>query len=177
MADEDIEAAEVVNDFRKERRRLAKDLVGGIFDAFSPHAFIDAFLALREEMRPPLPLGDQHDAQEALDIFFQHTPMCSALFDAGSGGHCPFFVNLTSSEETGSWFMNRMTEGGALINMSALLQDGFGRLVDKLKKVPPVLVAILPACAYLESDDEDWWLGNLVGAHWGRWRGRLVGRI
>ena len=73
MADEDIEAAEeVVNDFRKERRRLAKDLLGGIFDVFFPHAFIDAFLALREEMRPPLPLGDQHDAQEALDFLAAH---------------------------------------------------------------------------------------------------------
>ena len=97
MADEDIEAAdEVVSDFRKERRRLAEDLARGIFDVFSPHAFIDALLALREKMRPPLPLGDQHDAQEALETFLQHTPMCSALFDAGSGGHCPFFVNLPS---------------------------------------------------------------------------------
>ena len=134
---------------------------------YFPHAFIDVFLALREEMRPPLPLGDQHDAQEGLETLLQHTPMCSALFDAGSGGHCPFFVNLPSFEETGWWFMNHMTEGGALINMTALLQDGFGRLVDKLKKVPPMPVAILPAYAHRESDDEDWWLGNLVGAQWG----------
>ena len=148
MADEDTEAAEeVVNDFRKERRRLAKDLAGGIFDVFSPHAFIDAFLALREEMRPPLPLGDQHDAQEALETILQHTTMCSALFDAGSDGHCPFLVNLPSFEETGWWFMNHTTEGGALMSTNALLQDGFGRLVDKLKKVPPMLVAILsPLC-------------------------------
>ena len=63
--------------------------------------------------------------------------------------------------------MNHTAEGGVLMNMNALLQDGFGRLVDKLKKVPPMLVVILPAYAYRESDDEDWWLGNLVGAHWG----------
>ena len=63
--------------------------------------------------------------------------------------------------------MHHTAEGGAVMNMNALLQGGLGHLEDKLQKAPPMVVATLPPSAYQESDDMSFWLGSLVQAQWG----------
>ena len=48
--------------------------------------------------------------------------------------------------------MNHMTEGGALISMSALLQDGLGHLEDKLQEANLALQELLKNKARLEQN-------------------------
>ena len=126
--------------------------------------------ALRAQEQRTLILGQQHDAQEALDEILTQSALSEHLFNVGSPGHRADIVTLPPFAEGGWWFKDFTSHsdmGVTSVDMTRLLQEGFGHLDGKLSTVSPLLAVVIPPFASEEADDTAFWLSGVLQAEWG----------
>ena len=133
-------------------------------DVCSPHAFIDVFRHTCGEHN--FYLGEQADAREALGEILRRTHLGLNLFDTKAEQAARSdLVSLPAFVE-GEWWYKKYVSVNQVIDMLPLLTNAFTHLDYKLRRAPPLLALVVPQFAQDESDT-DFWLGQLLWAHWG----------
>ena len=178
-------AAEDADRVAHEMKRLADYLSHGIptcypaepepgqpeevkaLDIWSPHALLDAFLAVR----PHLQLGQQHDAREVLEEILDRTHLSMLCRTGAAHFQRPDLVALPAFVEQ-QWWYKDFTSRQQVVDMRALLTNAFHHLPEQLRRAPELLLLTVPQFANDDSDTSLWLNETstqppLITADWG----------